>query len=133
AHDHAFRHLGARADEAIVLDDHWTCLQRLKHATDAGPAGNVAVLSDLRTAANSCPGVDHGARIDVGTQIYKRRHQHNAGSDECGAPHDAARHGTEAGFAKSRRVPTLQLGIDLVPPHGLSWAAGDHAHVVEAE
>src|SRR5207244_12222556 len=34
AHDHAFRDLGTRADEAMVLDDDRVRLQRLEHAAD---------------------------------------------------------------------------------------------------
>ena len=36
-------------------------LQRLKHAADAGAAGDMAVLADLRAGADRRPGVDHGA------------------------------------------------------------------------
>src|SRR6202043_169001 len=43
AHDHAFGNLGARADKAIVLDDHRAGLQRFEHAADADAAGDVTV------------------------------------------------------------------------------------------
>ena len=49
------------------------------------------------------------------------------------AAHHAAGHGAEAGFLELRRVPALEFGIDLVPPHRLAGSARDHAHVVEAE
>ena len=58
---HALGHLGAGADEAVVLDDDGAGLQRLEHAADAGAAGDVAVLADLRAGADGGPGVDHGA------------------------------------------------------------------------
>src|SRR5262245_41868065 len=47
-HDHALDHLRARADEAVVLDDHRVRLHRLEHAADADAAGEVHVLADLR-------------------------------------------------------------------------------------
>src|SRR4029079_2206322 len=49
-HDDPLGHLGARADEAIVLDDHRPGLERLEHAADPGAARNVDVASDLRAA-----------------------------------------------------------------------------------
>src|SRR5205823_251364 len=63
AHDHAFGHFRARADEAIVLDDDRRRLQGFEHAADAGAAGNMAVLADLRAGADRGPGVDHGAAV----------------------------------------------------------------------
>ena len=41
---HALRHLGAGADEAVVLDDDRVGLQRLQHAADADAAGDVGPL-----------------------------------------------------------------------------------------
>src|SRR5262249_48663368 len=78
AYDHAFGHFRARADEAVVLDDHRPRLQRLQYAADAGAARDVAVLADLRTGADSRPGVDHGASVDIGAEIDEGRHQHYA-------------------------------------------------------
>src|SRR6478736_6762893 len=69
AHDRALGHFRARADEAIILDDHRTGLQRLEHAADAGAAGYVAVLADLRTGADRGPGIDHSALVDIGAEI----------------------------------------------------------------
>ena len=65
----AFGDFRARADEAIVLDDHRPGLQRLEHAADADAAGNMTVLADLRAGADRRPGVDHGALIDIGAEI----------------------------------------------------------------
>src|SRR5690606_37147805 len=61
AHHHALHDLRARADEAVVLDDGRTGLQRLQHAADAGAAGDVAVFPDLGAGTDRGPGVDHGA------------------------------------------------------------------------
>src|SRR5262249_12826129 len=79
AHDHAFGNLRARADEAIVFQDDRARLQRLEHTADAGAAGDVTVLADLRAGADRGPGVDHGAGIHVGAEIDEARHQHHAG------------------------------------------------------
>src|SRR5450759_3607335 len=133
AHDHAFRHFRARAYKAIILDDHRPGLQRLEPAADAGATRDVAIFSDLRAGADRRPGVDHGAAIDIGAEIDEGRHQHHAGRDIGRAAHHAAGHRAEAGLAKARGVPALELGIDLVPPHRLAGAARDHAHIVEPE
>src|SRR5438552_9705982 len=82
AHDHALGHFRARADEAIVLDDDRRRLQGFEHAADAGAAGNMAVLADLRAGADRGPGVDHGAAVDIGAEIDERGHQHHARRDE---------------------------------------------------
>src|SRR5262249_60428206 len=58
AHDHALRHLRARADEAIALDDDRPGLQRLEHAADARAARDMAGLADLRTRTHRRPRVD---------------------------------------------------------------------------
>src|SRR5687768_2439138 len=49
--DHAFDDLGARADEAAVLDDRRARLQRLEHPADPRAAGEVHVAADLRAGA----------------------------------------------------------------------------------
>src|SRR6266403_844560 len=95
--DDALDHLAARADEAIVLDDHRVRLQRLEHAADADAAREVAVLADLRAGADRRPGVDHGAAVDIGADIDEARHQHDARGDIGGAADDAGGHRTEAG------------------------------------
>src|SRR5215207_10753073 len=61
AYHDAFGDLGARADEAIVLDDHRVRLQWFEHAADSDSAGEMAVLADLRAGADRGPGVHHGA------------------------------------------------------------------------
>src|ERR1041385_1334173 len=66
AHDHAFGDLGARADEAVVLDDHRVGLQRLQHAADADAAGEMTVLADLGAGADRGPGVAEAPCSAVG-------------------------------------------------------------------
>src|SRR6185437_10999647 len=133
ADDDAFCHFRAGPHEAMILDDHRPRLQWFKHATNAGAAGNMAILADLRARADSRPSVDHGAAIDVCAKIDERRHKHDTGRNKCRMPHHTAGHRTETRFAKARGVPALELGIDLIPPSGLAWPAGDDTHVVEAE
>ncbi|MGY4433028.1 hypothetical protein ACVWWO_005505 [Bradyrhizobium sp. F1.13.1] len=125
--------LGARADEAIVLDDHRLGLQRLEHAADADAAGDVHALADLRAGADGRPGVDHGGFIDIGAEIDERGHQHDVAGDEGRAAHDGAGDGAEAGVAKAVLAPAVELRGHLVPPGRLAGAAGNGAHVVEAE
>src|SRR5690606_12242963 len=76
ADDYAFHHLRARTDEAVVLDDGRAGLQRLEHAADAGPAGQVAVLADLGAGADRGPGVHHRAGADPGADVDEAGHQH---------------------------------------------------------
>ena len=52
-------------------------LQRLEHAADAGAAGEVAVLADLRARTDRRPGVDHRAGADVRADVDEARHQHH--------------------------------------------------------
>src|SRR5688572_22277134 len=138
AHHHAFDHLGARADEAVVLDHHWPGLHRLQHAADADAAGDVAVLADLRARADGDPGVDHGAAVDIGADIEKARHQDGAGRDIGAAPHHAVRHRAEAGRAELVFAPAGEFRRHLVVPAGFAEArvvaaAGDQRRVDQAE
>ncbi len=132
-HDHALGHFRARADEAIVLDDHRAGLQRLEHAADADAAGDVAVLADLRAGADRRPGVDHGAGIHIGAEIDERGHQHHARRDIGGAAHDAARHRAKAGGAEILVVPIVEFRRHLVPPGRMRRPARNDAHVVETK
>src|SRR3546814_17158306 len=85
ADDETFDDLRARTDEAVVLDDRRRRLQRLQHAADARAAGDVAVLADLRTGADSGPGVDHRSRPYVRAAVDERRQQPPALPDETAA------------------------------------------------
>ena len=119
AHDHALGDLGARADEAVVLDDHRPGLQRLEHAADAGAAGDVAVLADLRAGADRRPGVDHGAGVDIGADIDERRHQHDAGRDigRSAAPRSPAPRGSRpCGIARRSSRRTWRRPCPTTPP-----------------
>src|SRR5574338_210326 len=79
--DDPFHHRGAGANEAVVLDDHGTGLHRLQHATDAHPAGQMDVLSDLGAGTHRSPGIHHGAFIHVGADIHVGGHQHHVFRD----------------------------------------------------
>ena len=96
ADDDAFDDFGARADEAIVLDDRRIGLQRLQHAADADAAGEMHILADLGAGADRHPGIDHRAFVDIGAEIDEGRHQHDAGRDIGRAADDGARHGAKA-------------------------------------
>src|SRR4051812_3002793 len=67
--------LAARADEAVVLDDDRLGLQRLQHAADPDPAGQMAILADLSAGADRRPGINHCAAPDKGPDIDETRHQ----------------------------------------------------------
>ena len=131
--DDALGDLGAGADETVVFDDDRIRLQRLKDAADAGAAGNMAILADLRATADGGPGVDHGARVHVGAQVDETGHQDDAGRDVGRVADDAMGHGAETGLAEPGLVPALELGRHLVEPVGAAGAAGEGRHVVEPE
>ena len=94
--DDAFDDFGARADEAVVLDDRRRGLHRLEHAADAGASREVHVLADLRAAADRRPGVDHRALVDVRADVDERRHQDDVGRDVRAATHDGIGHDAHA-------------------------------------
>src|SRR3990167_503391 len=129
--DHAFDHLVAGADEAVVLDDGGVGLQRLQHAADAHAARQVHVLADLRARAHGGPGVDHRAFVDVGADVDVAGHQHHALADEAAAPRHRRRHHAHAAGADRGLVDVRELGLHLVEE---GQVAGMHRHVVvEAE
>ena len=131
--DHAFGDFGARADEAIVLDDHRPGLKRLEHAADPGAARNVDVPADLGAAADGRPGVDHRAFADARADVDEARHQHRAGRDVGAAADDRAGNRAEAGVGELLLAPAGELGRHLVPPVRAARAAGDRLHRVEPE
>ena len=102
--DDALDDLGARADEAVVLDDRRARLQRLQHAADADAAREMHVAADLRAGADGRPGVDHRALADVGADVDERRHQHDVAADVRARAHDGARHDARAVGAEARGV-----------------------------
>ncbi len=133
ADDDALDHLGARADEAVVLDDRRVRLQRLEHAADADAAREMHVLADLGAAPDRHPGVHHRARVDVGAEIDEGRHQHGARRHVGRAPYDRARHGAEPGLAEIDRAPSGEFRRHLVPPAAVAGPARDQRHRVKAE
>src|SRR5690348_3102735 len=130
-HYHALDHLGARADEAAVLDDGGVGLQRLQHAADADAAGQVHARADLRAGTHRGPGVDHGAGADAGADVDVAGHQHRILRDVRAAAHQRAGH--------HARTELLQFGVIAVGEaqrhlvERLRRAAVDHAVVVDAE
>src|SRR5207248_2040997 len=90
ADDHTLDHFRARADEAIVLDDHRVGLQRLEHAADPSVAGDMDVLPDLGAASDGRPGLDHGVPADLGGETAEAGHSHGSGPDISVAPDDPA-------------------------------------------
>src|SRR6202030_1086058 len=91
-------------------------LQRLEHAADAGPAGDVHALADLGAGPDGGPGVDHGPLVDIGPDVDERGHQDDAPADERAAPNDRAGRSAKARLLELAGVPAVELGGDLVPP-----------------
>ena len=94
--DNAFDDLRSRADEAIVLDDRWCGLQGFEHAANTSAAREMHVLTDLRTAADCGPGIDHRALTDIGADIDERRHQDDIGRDVGATADDRIGHDARA-------------------------------------
>ena len=129
----AFGHLRARADEAVVFDDHRSGLQRLEHAADAGAARDVHVPADLGAAAHGRPGVDHGAAIDIGAEIDEAGHQDNVRRDVRGVADHTARHRAKTRARELGFTPAGELGGHLVPPAGAARPALDRAQLIQAK
>src|SRR5688572_14431988 len=94
--DDPFHHLGAGADEAVVLDDDRVGLHRLQDAADAHAAGKVHVLADLRAGAHRGPGIHHGAHVDVGADVDEGGHEDCIFCNEGAATHGGRGHHPEA-------------------------------------
>src|SRR5690606_33314824 len=131
AYHHAFDHLRARADEAVILDDRRAGLQRLEYAADAGAAGQVHVPADLRAGADRGPGIDHGALAHMGTDVDEARHQHHVAAEVGSAARHRARHHAHAHRAEALGVEAGEAGLDLVPERRRLRV--HHGHVVDAE
>jgi hypothetical protein len=115
AHDHAFGHFRARADERTILDDHRPGLQRLQHTADSSASGNMHVGADLRATADGCPGIHHRPRADMRADVHEARHQHGARRHIGPAPDDGAGHHAETGLGKAIVSPAQRLQRNLVP------------------
>ncbi len=85
--DHAFHDFGARADEAIVLDDRRGCLHRLQYPANTGATGQVHILADLGAATDRGPGIDQRAAVDECSDVHIGRHQHDISRDVGAASH----------------------------------------------
>src|SRR5690606_18122693 len=131
AHHHALHDLRARADEAVVLDDGRTGLQRLQHAADAGAAGDVAVFPDLGAGTDRGPGVDHGALVHPGADVDEAGHQHHVPAEVGAATDEGARHHAHAQLAELGLAEVAETGGHLVPERGRR--AIHHRHVVDTE
>ncbi|MNY41865.1 hypothetical protein D3C86_1767090 [compost metagenome] len=91
------------------------------------------VLADLGAGADSRPGVDHRAFIDIGAEIDEGGHQNDVLGHIGGAADDGVRHGAETGGAELVFTPVFELRRHLVPPAGFARSAGDDLHVVQTE
>ena len=112
--DHTLDDLGARADEAVVLDDGRAGLYRFQHAADADTAGQVNVLADLCTGTHGCPGVDHGATVDIGADVDIGGHQDCAGCNIGSLAGRCRRYHAYTAFTKFTRVGVGVLRGHLV-------------------
>ena len=109
ADDDAFDNLGARANEAIILDDRRVGLQGFEHPADADAAGEMHVLADLRTGADRHPSIDHRAFIDIGAEIDEGGHEDDARRDIGRAAHNRARHDAQPRRRERGGVPALEF------------------------
>jgi len=107
--DNPFNDFGSSADEAIIFDDGWIGLQGFKHTTNANAPGQMNMLPDLGTRPDRCPRVDHGAFIDISTNVDKRRHQDHIFGNETPAASHGRGHDSKATLSKSRRIVVHKL------------------------
>jgi phosphate transport system ATP-binding protein len=129
-HD-ALDDLGARADEAVILDDGGRSLQRFEHPADADAAGQVYVAPDLRTRTDRGPGVDHGAGAHVGADVDVAGHQDRIGCHVGAVAYQRVRHHAYAllrelsgvGGSELQRHPIVEARVTGV----------DHDVVVDAK
>lgn len=75
--DHAFDNFRSCANKAVIFDDRRPGLHRFEHTTDAGAAGQVHILADLRAGTDSCLGVDESAAVYIRANIDVAGHQYN--------------------------------------------------------
>ena len=117
---HALDHDRARADEAVVLDDHRPALRRLEHAADPDAAREVHALADLRARADRRPGVDHRALADARADVHVARHQDHAGLEERAVARDARRHDAHAGGREAALERDLVVELERARPRSCS-------------
>ena len=137
ADDDALDHLGAGADETVILDYGWIGLQRLQHPADAHATRKVHALANLGAGADRSPGVDHRALVHIAADVHEAGHQHHVLPHIGALAHHGPRHGPEARRLEAVGVPAVELVTDLVPPGANAAAeresAVHHAIGVEAE
>src|SRR5690606_1801402 len=131
ADHHAFHHFGARADEAVVLDDGRAGLQRLQHAADPGATGQVHVPADLRAGADRRPGIHHRALTHVGTDVDEARHQDHVAPEVGATARDRAWHNAHAQRLEPIGIEAGEACLDLVPVR--CRLRLHHGHVVDPE
>src|SRR5205807_3211561 len=83
-HQRAFKDAAIAADEDIVFDDDRSGVHRLKHTPDLGSGAQVDALSDLRAGANQGVRIDHGAFVDVGSDVDEHRRHADDGRGDVG-------------------------------------------------
>ena len=124
-HDHAFDDFRSCADKAIIFNDGRVSLNRLKHAADADPPGQVDVLADLGAGTDRGPGIDHGSRADVRADVDEARHEHDIARDVRAAPYDRTGHDAGADLARDFRDAVGENAGVAAPLRFGSWAGGD--------
>ena len=117
----------------MIFNDHRPRLQRLKHAANANPAGQMHILADLRARADRRPGIDHRALINISAQINKGWHQHHTRRNVGRAADHTAWHRPEPRILKLSIAPAIELAGNLVPPNRLARTMLNHRHVKQAE
>ncbi len=129
--DDAFHHFRTGADETVVLDDGGRGLQRLQHPADAGAAGQVAMLADLRARTDRGPGVDHGALAHMRADVDEAGHQHHVLAEIAAAPRHRTGHNAHAQLAELGLIEIGEARFHLVPERR---RIGLHQlHLVDAE
>ena len=92
----------------------------------------MTIFPNLGAAADGCPGIDHGAVTNIGTEVDERRHQNNAFADIGRAPDNAIWHCPEPSSRKTVGVPPVKLGGNFIKPGSIKTRpACDGRHVVQ--
>jgi hypothetical protein len=73
------------------------------------PTREVHVLADLGAGAYRCPGIDHGAFVDIGADVDVGRHEHHVFRDVGAAARHRGRHHAESSSLELLSVVALEL------------------------
>src|SRR5690606_27345248 len=84
-------------------------------ATDAGAAGQVAMLADLRAGADGRPSVDHGALAHVGADVGETRHQHHVLAEVGTTARDGAGDDAHPELAEIGLLESAEARLHRVP------------------